>query len=127
MAEMSVNEDVPLLAFSPLAAGILTGKYLGGKVPRGSRAQLSPGMGGRQAPREDPAARAYVELAAANGIDPVHMALAWHRTRPFTSIPIFGATTIVQLEHILAGVDVTLSKQLIAAIDDIHKEHPMPY
>ena len=127
MAEMSVNEKVPLLAFSPLAAGILTGKYLGGKVPRGSRRQLSPGMGGREAPREEPAARAYVELAAENGIDPVHMALAWHRTRPFTSIPIFGATTVPQLKHILEGVDVRLSKQVIAAIDEVHKAHPMPY
>ena len=127
MAEMSVNEEVPLLAFSPLAAGILTGKYIGGKVPRGSRRQLSPGMGGRQAPREESAAKAYVALAAENGIDPVHMALAWHKTRPFTSIPIFGATTVLQLQHILKGVDVTLSKQVIAAIDEVHKAHPMPY
>ncbi len=127
MAEMSVNEDVTLLAFSPLAAGILTGKYLGGAVPQGSRRDLVPEMGGRVAPREDAAARAYVALADAHGIDPVHMALAWHRTRPFRSIPIFGATTTEQLQHILAGRDVVLSEELVAAIDNTHREHPMPY
>ncbi len=127
MAELSVNEDVTLLAFSPLAAGILTGKYLDGVVPKGSRRDLVPEMGGRVAPREDAAARAYVELAAEHGIDPVHMALAWHRTRPFVSNPIFGATTVEQLAHILAGVDVALSDELVAAIDEVHRAHPMPY
>ena len=127
MAEMSVNENVPLLAFSPLAAGILSGKYLGGEVPDGSRRQLVPGMGGRAGAREEAAAKAYVDLAAQSGIDPVHLALAWHRTRPFASIPIFGATTVAQLRHILAGIDVKLSRDVIAAIDDVHRAHPMPY
>ncbi len=127
MSEMSVNEDVTLLAFSPLAAGILTGKYLDGAVPPGSRRALTPDMGGRVAPREGPAARAWVELAARHGIDPVHMALAWHRTRPFASIPIFGATTLAQLKRIVAGIDVVLSDDLLADISDTHKAHPLPY
>jgi len=127
MAEMSVNEDVLLLSFSPLAAGILTGKYLDGAVPAGSRRSLTPDMGGRVSPREEPAARAYVELAARHGLDPVHMAMAWQGTRPFPICPIFGATTAAQLEHILAGAEVVLSDEVLKDIGATHKAHPMPY
>jgi len=127
MAEMAVNEDVTLLAFSPLAAGILTGKYLDGAVPKGSRRDLVPEMGGRVAPREEAAARAYVDIARAHDLDPVHMALAWHRSRPFASNPIFGATTVPQLQRILDGYDLRLSDEVTAAIDEAHRAHPMPY
>lgn len=127
MAEMSVNEDVILLSFSPLAAGILTGKYLDGQMPEGSRRSRVPDMGGRVAPREAPAARAYVDLAAKHGLPPVHMAMAWQKTRPFAVCPIFGATTVAQLEHLLDGRDVTLSDDLLAEIAATHKAHPMPY
>ncbi len=127
MAEMLVNEGVTLLAFSPLAAGILTGKYLDGALPEGSRRALNPDMGGRVAPNEAGAARAYVDLAARHGIDPVHMALAWHRTRPFASNPIFGATTLAQLKRIVAGIDVVLSDDLQSEIVETHRAHPMPY
>ena len=127
MAEVGVNEDVTLLAFSPLAAGILTGKYLGGVIPEGSRRALNGDLGGRVSPREEPAARAYVELARAHGLDPVHMAMAWQTRRPFPNCPIFGATTADQLAHILAGADVVLSDEVLAGIVATHKAHPMPY
>lgn len=127
MAEMAVNEKVTLLAFSPLAAGILTGKYLGGAVPEGSRRSLVPNMGGRVALREEGASQAYIDLAQQHGVDPVHMAMAWQTTRPFPVVPIFGATTVEQLDHILAGIETTLSDELIAAIDEVHRAHPMPY
>ncbi|SMY08767.1 aldo/keto reductase [Flavimaricola marinus] len=127
MAEVGVNEDVTLLAFSPLAAGILTGKYLGGAIPEGSRRSLTPDMGGRVAPREEPAARAYVELAKRHGLDPVHMAMAWQTTRPFPNCPIFGATTSAQLQQILDGYGVALSDEVLAEITETHKAHPMPY
>ena len=127
MAEMAVNEAVTLLAFSPLAAGLLTGKYQNGAVPVASRMTLNPDLSGRKTPRAFVAVAAYLDLAAAHNLDPVHMALAWHRTRPFASIPIFGATSVAQLERILAGADVVLSPELTAAINQIHKAHPMPY
>ena len=127
MAEMAVNEDVLLLSFSPLAAGILTGKYLDGKVPEGSRRSLVPEMGGRVSKREEAAARAYVDLAAKHGLSPVHMAMAWQTTRPFPVCPIFGATNVTQLEHILEGRDLTLSDEVLADIVETHKAHPMPY
>lgn len=127
MAEMAVNEDVTLLSFSPLACGVLTGKYQDGKIPEGSRRSIGPELGGRVTERLWPAAQAYLDLAADHGLDPVHMALAWQNTRPFSVSAIFGATTTDQLAHILAGKDVKLSEEVIAAVDQVHRAHPMPY
>jgi aryl-alcohol dehydrogenase-like predicted oxidoreductase len=127
MAEMSVNEEVTLLSFSPLAAGFLTGKYQNGAVPAGSRMSLVPEMGGRKSARVFDAAAAYLEIAARHGLDPVHMALAWQQTRPFAVSAIFGATTSAQLEHILGAADMTLSADVLDEITAAHKAHPMPY
>jgi aryl-alcohol dehydrogenase-like predicted oxidoreductase len=127
MAEMSVNEEVTLLSFSPLAAGFLTGKYQNGAVPAGSRMSLVPEMGGRKSARVFDAAAAYLEIAARHGLDPVHMALAWQQTRPFAISAIFGATTSAQLEHIFGAADMTLSADALEEITAAHKAHPMPY
>lgn len=127
MAEMSVNEEVTLLSFSPLAAGFLTGKYQNGAVPAGSRMSLVPEMGGRKSARVFDAAAAYLEIAARHGLDPVHMALAWQQTRPFAISAIFGATTSAQLEHIFGAADMTLSSDVLDEITAAHKAHPMPY
>ena len=127
MAEMAVNEDVTLLSFSPLACGLLTGKYQGGAVPDGSRMSLNTNLGGRMTDRTLPVTQAYLDLAAAHDIDPVHMAMAWQDTRPFPISAIFGATTTDQLTHILAGREVALSSDLIAAIDDTQRAYSMPY
>ncbi|MEX5562523.1 aldo/keto reductase [Pseudophaeobacter sp. 1A16562] len=127
LAELSVNEDVGLMAFSPLGTGLLTGKYQGGAVPEGSRKTLNPELGGRHSPRVYAAVDAYLEIAKRHGLDPVHMALAWCRTRPFMASAIFGATTVAQLEHALQSVDVTLDAQVLEEIDAAHRAHPMPY
>ncbi|MHA6262529.1 aldo/keto reductase [Arenibacterium sp. CAU 1754] len=127
MAELSVNEDVGLIAFSPLAAGLLTGKYQGGAVPEGSRKSLVPGMGGRITDRVFEAVGAYLDIARRHDLDPVHMALAWCRTRPFMTSAIFGATRMDQLEVVLGSVDVTLSDEVMVEIDTAHRAHPMPY
>jgi aryl-alcohol dehydrogenase-like predicted oxidoreductase len=127
MAEMSVNEDVGLLAFSPLGAGLLSGKYQGGAVPDGSRKSLVPELGGRMTPRALEAVAAYLAIAQKHGLDPVHMALAWTLTRPFMGSSIFGATTVGQLEHALGAADVALSSEVLEEIDAAHKQHPMPY
>ena len=133
MAEVAVNEDVTLLSYSPLAAGLLTGKYQDDAVPEGSRVavDLAHGgggiLGGRKTERAHGAVAAYLKLAEEHGIDPVHMALAWQRTRPFPVIPILGATSIDQLKHQLTGLETTLSDELKTAIDDVHRAWPMPY
>jgi aryl-alcohol dehydrogenase-like predicted oxidoreductase len=127
MAELSFNEDVGLIAFSPLAAGLLTGKYQNGVIPKGSRLSLSLDLGGRMSDNSMVAVDAYLAVARKYQIDPVHMALAWCRTRVFMASAIFGATTLAQLEHALDAVDVDISAELIAELDAVHKEHPMPY
>ncbi len=127
MAELSLNEDVGLMAFSPLAAGLLTGKYQDGEVPQGSRMTFVPEMGGRKSTRVFDAVAAYLDIADRYGLDPVHMALAWCRARPFMMSAIFGATRVAQLEHILAGADLELSDEVMTEINAAHRAHPMPY
>jgi aryl-alcohol dehydrogenase-like predicted oxidoreductase len=127
LAEVSVNEDVGLLSFSPLATGLLTGKYQNGQVPEKSRMTLSPELGGRLSERVFDAVDAYLVIAQKHGLDPVHMALAWCMTRPFMASVIFGATTMGQLDQALGYSDVTLSDEVLAEIDAAHRMHPMPY
>ncbi len=128
LAELSANEDVKLLAYLPLATGILTGKYHGGlTIPHGSRMSLNAGMSGRATPRAWAATAAYVALAEAHGLDPVHMALRWAADRPFMGSVIFGATSQEQLLRALGTANVTLSDEVRDAIEATHKEHPMPY
>jgi aryl-alcohol dehydrogenase-like predicted oxidoreductase len=127
MAETSVMEDITLLSFSPLAAGLLTGKYQNGAIPEGSRMAINGNLGGRKTERVFPAVQAYLDVAAKHGLDPVHMAIAWQRSRPFPISAIFGATTSAQLEHILAGKDLVLGKEVIKDLEAAHRQHPMPY
>ena len=127
MAELSIHEDITLLAFSPLAAGVLTGKYQNNAVPEGSRMSLSPSLGGRATEGVFTAVETYLDIAKRHGIDPVHLALQWTRARPVPTIPIFGATTSAQLAHILKGTDVALSDDLLNEVSEAHKAHPMPY
>lgn len=127
LAEVGAQEDVTLLAFSPLAAGLLTGKYQGGAVPEGSRKSFSPEIGGRATPRTFAAVDAYLAIARDFGLDPVHLALAWTEARPFPTIPIFGATTMAQLETVIAGLDVSLSDEVLSAVSKAHRAHAMPY
>ena len=126
MAEVTHHEDAGLLAFSPLATGLLTGKYLDGAIPAGSRMTIGPQMGGRLTDRVEAPTRAYVDLARAHGMDPVHLALAFCAQRPFMTSIIFGATTMEQLSTAIAAADVTLSEEVLDSIAAIHRAHPIP-
>ncbi len=127
MAELGHHEDVTLLAYSPLAAGLLTGKYQDGRVPQGSRMDINGDLGGRKTDNAFAATAAYLDIAENHGLDPVHMALAWTSQRPFPVIPIFGATTVEQLDRIIAGLDVTLADDVLNEVSKAHRIHPMPY
>ncbi|MBV7378772.1 aldo/keto reductase [Maritimibacter dapengensis] len=128
LAELCVQEDVKLLAYSPLAAGILTGKYHGGtKVPEGSRMSIVSNLGGRVTDRLWPATQAYLDIAEKHGLDPVHLALAFCTSRPFMGSAIFGATSLDQLERALGAQDMTLSDEVLGEIATAHKAHPMPF
>lgn len=126
-AELSHMENLPLLAFSPLATGLLTGKYAGDVTPTGSRRSLNPTLGGRITPQVFPAVAAYLGIAAAHGLDPAQMAIAFCRARPFPCLPIVGATSLDQLDVALGAAEITLSAQVLAEIAAAHRLHPMPF
>lgn len=133
LAELGQKEDVTLLAYSPLAAGLLTGKYAGGAIPPGSRADVDRqhggkgDLGGRRTDRALAAAAAWEDMARGLGLDPVHAAIAFVRQRPFPAIPIIGATHSGQLDHLIAGLDLRLDAEADKAIDAFHRAHPLPY
>ncbi len=127
LAELGVNEEVTLLAFTPLAAGLLTGKYAGDVTPEGSRRERSPDLGGRITPRVWEAVSAYLGIAAQHGLDAAQMAIAWCLARPFPVIPIIGATSTEQLATALGAAELSLSDEVKAEIATAHKAHPLPF
>lgn len=127
VAEACINEDVDMLSFSPMAAGLLTGKYQNGAVPEKSRMSLNGDLGGRKTERAFDAVAAYLSVARAYDLDPVQMALAWCRARPFMGSVIFGATNMDQLKLALGAADLELSDEVNSALDIVQKAHPMPY
>ncbi|MGL3606640.1 aldo/keto reductase [Rhizobium sp. G187] len=126
MAELSYHEDVGLLAYSPLAGGILSGKYLDGRKPAGSRGTINGDIGGRLAPQQQAPTQAYVDLAHAHGIDPSALAIAFCLTRPFMAAAIIGATTMEQLKVNIGAADIVLSDEILKEIARIHRDYPMP-
>ena len=126
LAEIAMREQVGLIAYAPLAGGLLTGKYSAPLV-EGSRAALNPGFAqARFTPKKLAATAAYVDLARRSGLEPAHLALAFVRQRPFTTSVLMAASRASQLEANLKSIDVTLPKDLIKAIDAIHDDQPNP-
>ena len=126
-AEFSVREDMPLLAFSPLACGIMSGKYAGDVIPEGTRRAFNPTLSNRMTARVLPATAAYLGVAARHGLDPCQMALAFCRQRPFQTIAIIGATNLAQLASNIASADLVLSPEVLNDIATEHRAHPQPY
>ena len=126
-AELSVMEDMPLLAFSPLAVGLLSGKYAGDVTPDGTRRSATPTLGGRITPQVFAAVAAYQGIAARHGLEPCQMALAFCRSRPFPVIPILGATTTAQLATALGAAGLVLSDEVQAEIAAAHRAFPAPF
>ncbi len=133
LAEAAHHEGFTLLAYSPLAAGLLTGKYAGGATPAGSRRAVDMDhggkgdLGGRYTERAHAAVAAYAGLAADQGRSLTDLALAFVRARRFDVIPILGATSAAQLAVQLAHLDSGWSEALERAVVDLHKAHPMPF
>jgi aryl-alcohol dehydrogenase-like predicted oxidoreductase len=115
------------LAFSPLATGLLSGKYAGDVTPEGTRRMHTPDLGGRITPQVFPAVAAYLGIATRHGLDPCQMAIAFCRSRPFQTIPIIGATSLAQLQTNIGAAEVTLSSEVLAEIAETHRAFPAPY
>lgn len=125
LAEISRRENVPLLAYSPLGFGLLTGKYLDGQGS--GRLTQFPAFGQRyQKPYALEATAAYAALAHAHGLSPAQLAIAFVKSQWFVGSTIIGATNREQLQENLDAFELTLSPELLAAIDAIHARYPNP-
>lgn len=126
LAEVSMREKVSLLAYSPLAQGYLTGKYLDGARPAGARTTLFNRGQRYENPTADAAIRKYLALAKEFGLDPAQMALAFVNSRSFVTSNIIGATSMEQLKTDIASIEVKITPELEKRIDAIHVEHCNP-
>jgi aryl-alcohol dehydrogenase-like predicted oxidoreductase len=126
LAEVCHHLKIGLLAYSPLAFGWLSGKYLADPNTKG-RITLFPGFGQRYAKPNVPAAsKEYVRIAQNAGLSPATMALAFARTRWFNSSVILGATNLNQLKENLDSAEVVLSAEVLEQIEAVHKVYPNP-
>ncbi|UAY97243.1 NADP(H)-dependent aldo-keto reductase [Dickeya dadantii] len=126
LAEISQHEGVELLAYSPLAFGTLTGKYLNGAKPAGARNTLFSRFVRYSAPHTQQAIAEYVALAQKHGLDPAQMALAFVRHQPFVASTLLGATTLEQLKTNLGSLDLTLGEDVLTELEAIHRRFTIP-
>lgn len=126
LAEIAHRESVGLLAYSPLAFGVLSGKYLDGARPPGARITLFERFKRYSNPQAEEATRAYVEIARNHGLDPAQMALAFVNSRSFLTSNIIGATDLRQLEDNLASETLELDREVLDAIEEVHRRIPNP-
>lgn len=126
LAEVAHREQVGLLAYSPMAFGVLSGKYLDGARPAGARVTLYERFNRYTGPEAEPAVRAYVELAREHGLTPAQMALAFVTSRPFLTANIIGATSLEQLNENLGSADLELGEEVVEAIEALHRRHSNP-
>ncbi len=126
LAEIAHREDVGLLAYSPLAMGLLTGKYRNGAKPEGSRLSLFERFDRYSSATTWEASEKYCALAEDHGLSPAQMALAFVNTRPFVLSNIIGATSLAQLRENIESTNVSLSSEVMAGIKEIHKALPDP-
>jgi len=126
LSEFALREDVGLLAYSPLAGGNLTGKYLGGVIPAGSRRDVARQFVRYDLPNQSVASAHYIAVAHAFGLDPAQLALAFVNAQSFVTSTIIGATSLDQLEADIASVYIHLTEEQIAAINAVHHRIPDP-
>ena len=126
-SEVSKAENLGLLAYSPLAGGRLSGKYIGGINPKNARYTLWPRRFSRHhTERGEIAIEKYVGIANKYGIAPSTFANAFVNDRPFVTSNIIGATTMDQLKENINSIDLTLSKEILDEIEDVHLSNPNP-
>jgi aryl-alcohol dehydrogenase-like predicted oxidoreductase len=127
LAEICHQEEVSLLPYSPMAGGLLSGKYSGGAMPEGTRGAIQGNIGGRLSESSSKVADQYVAIARRHGLEPAQMALAFTLTRPQVAATIIGATSMDQLRTDIGARDVTLTDEAMADIAEVYRAHPMPF
>lgn len=126
LSEISHYEGVQLLAYSPMAFGCLSGKYLNGAKPAGARCSLFERFQRYFTPQGIKATQAYVALAQEAGLDPAQMALAFVNQRPFVAANIIGATSIAQLKANIDSINIELSEEVLTKIQEIGTTYSNP-
>lgn len=126
LAEVAMREDVGLLAYSPLAQGYLTGKYLDGARPAGARTTLFNRGQRYEGPGAEAALRSYVELARERGLSPEQLSLKFCATRGFMTSVIIGATTMAQLQTDIDAFEAPWDDELERAVEHLHATRPNP-
>lgn len=126
LAECCLRENIGMLAYSPLAFGRLTGKFLNGQQPENARLTLFPNFTRYNSPQALMATEAYAKIAAENGLTLTEMALAFVQKQAFVTAPILGATTLEQLRENIGTRSVVLDDKVLTAIEAVQKQFPNP-
>lgn len=131
VAETCVREGLSYLPWSPLATGMISGKYAGGKTPEGTRWHIEKTVGQSGSWRGNPishaAVQAYCEVAEKHGLDVCQMALKFCDMQNFVASTIIGATTMEQLKNNIDAFDITLSNDVLKDIDGVYRQYPIPF
>ena len=126
-SEVCLREDIGLLAYSPLAQGVLSGKYLDGNSPEGSRGNLFPRFIARyMGSNPENAVRKYHKIAQDNGMTLSELSLAFINQLPFVTSNIIGATKMDQLKENIGSINIYLSDAVLKAIEAVHQANPNP-
>ena len=126
MAEVSMRENIGLLAYSPLAFGVLTGKYIEGTAADNARLNLFPRFARYSSEQSSEATKQYLLLAKDLGMSLTTLALAFVNQRPFVTSNIIGATNLEQLKENIDSINIQLSKETLDRINAIHASIPNP-
>lgn len=127
VAETCVREQVAYLPWSPLAQGMVSGKYKGGARPEGTRWSIDDRELFRDTPSAHAAVDAYKDVAQKHGLDVCQMALKWCDKQPFVTSTIIGATKMDQLKTNIAAFDLEISNDVMEDIQAVYKQYPLPY
>ncbi len=126
MAEVSIRENIGLLAYSPMAFGVLSGKYIKGIAGDNSRLKLFPRFARYSSEQSTEATKRYLKIAEDNGMTLAHMSLAFINQQPFVTSTIIGASKMEQLKENIDSINITLSEDVLEQINAVHAEIPNP-
>ncbi|MGB2686249.1 MAG: aldo/keto reductase [Olleya sp.] len=126
MAEVSLRENIGLLVYSPMAFGVLSGKYVKGIAGDNSRLKLFPRFARYSSEQSTLATKKYLELAEQNNLSLAQMSLAFVNRRPFVTSNIIGASSLIQLKENINSINLTLNEELMEQIENIHAIIPNP-